>query len=81
MNIEDFTTEELKSELKRRSELKRAERESIPRCKSCKFMIYKDDYELFPLCEKQTIYIKKYKRESFKRINKYAQACSMYERK
>lgn len=36
MELKDYTTEELKAELKRRSEEKKAERNKIKRCRMCK---------------------------------------------
>ena len=36
MELKDYTTEELKAELKRRSEEKKAERNKVKRCRMCK---------------------------------------------
>ena len=36
MTLQDYTTEELRAELKRRSELARAERAKVKRCRMCK---------------------------------------------
>lgn len=37
MELQDYTTEELKAELKRRTDLIKAERAKIMRCKHCKY--------------------------------------------
>lgn len=37
MELQDYTTEELKSELKRRYELVKQEREKVNRCRKCKY--------------------------------------------
>lgn len=36
MTLQDYTTEELKSELKRRSDLVKSERMKVKRCRMCK---------------------------------------------
>lgn len=36
MTLQDYTTEELRAELKRRNDLVKAERANIMRCKHCK---------------------------------------------
>lgn len=36
MTLQDYTTEELKAELKRRADLAKAERNKIKRCRMCK---------------------------------------------
>ena len=36
MTLQDYTTEELKAELKRRAELAKAEKSKIKRCRMCK---------------------------------------------
>lgn len=35
MKLKDYTTEELRAELKRRAAIKKAERNAIPRCRMC----------------------------------------------
>ena len=36
MELKDYSTEELKVELKRRSDLDKAEKEKVKRCRMCK---------------------------------------------
>lgn len=36
MELQEYSTEELKAELKRRAEAKRAEQQSVKRCRMCK---------------------------------------------
>ena len=36
MTLQDYTTEELKAELKRRSDLAKAEKAKVKRCRMCK---------------------------------------------
>ena len=81
MELSEYAIEELKAELKRRSEAKKQEKEAINRCRNCRFIFFQDDLELFPLCSKQPLLIKKYNRKTFKRVSKYAKACNKYERK
>lgn len=81
MELSEYTIEELKAEIKRRNEAKKQEKEAINRCRNCKFMFFKDDCGLFPLCSKQPLLIKKYNRKTFRRVNRYAKACDKYERK
>lgn len=38
MELKDYTTEELKAELKRRSEEKKTERNKVKRCRMCKHL-------------------------------------------
>ena len=37
MTLQDYTTEELRAELKRRSDLAKAERVKVKRCRMCKY--------------------------------------------
>lgn len=42
MNLQDYTTEELKAELKRRAEAARKKRLEVERCRNCKHLITED---------------------------------------
>lgn len=84
MELSEYTIEELKAELKRRSEAKKAEKDSVNRCKNCKFR-YNETWpsgwlKLFR-CSKRSYFSKKQNREINYAVQLSQRACDKYERK
>ena len=86
MNIQErlseFSTEELKNEIKRRNQLKKAEREFVPRCRNCEYAEVNPRLGLpFYLCSARTYKYKKLGIERNYVIKPYQKACDLYKRK
>lgn len=54
MELKDYTTEELKAELKRRAEEKRKEDAEKPKCKNCKHCMSDPRFHMFFRCSVNT---------------------------
>lgn len=81
--LREFSTEELKDEIKRRAQVKRQERESVPRCRNCEYAIQREIIPgvFYDCCSARTY---KYKKLSIERnyvIKPYQKACDLYKRK
>lgn len=80
MELKDYTTEQLKAELKRRYEAKKQESLSVPRCRNCKHFVEEQmNWWVKQTCSVRT-FIQKGKEHHYivKPSNK---ACNQYERK
>lgn len=54
MELKDYTTEELRNELKRRAAIKREEDSEKPRCRNCKHFMQHPRFEHFHNCAVRT---------------------------
>ena len=54
MDLKDYTTEELRNELKRRAAIRREEDSKKPRCRNCKYFIQHPKFEYFHNCAIRT---------------------------
>ena len=54
MDLKDYTTEELRNELKRRAAIKREEDSKKPRCRNCKHFIQDPHFKFFYTCDVRT---------------------------
>lgn len=86
MNLQEklvgFTTDELKTEIKRRREIEKEMKMAIPRCRNCKFAEKREIVRglFYDFCSKRTYtYKKEYKRNYVIRLSN--KACESYERK
>lgn len=80
MNIEDYTTEQLKAELKRRAEAARQEKLSVPHCRNCKHLVEeKMQWWVRRTCGVRTF--KQKGREHHYIVGLSNKACDKYERK
>lgn len=81
MELKDYTTEQLKAELKRRSELKRAQKaeemNNAVQCRNCKFFMTRPDIFSFYYCEVRTW--GKYNRHYC--VKPHTKGCDKFERK
>lgn len=86
MQLSDYTTEELKVELKRRADVIKAEHEKVKRCRHCKHLLCKnhrgeeverDSNNIFGCqCKVTTSKVKPHK---LKWVNKSQKACDKFE--
>jgi len=83
-NISDFTTEELRAELKRREAAEKAvkeeKRKTESTCRNCAFLLDKGKYTPYYCCSKRTYTIKKYNRICNYKVA-LSQTCESFERK
>ena len=86
MELKDYTTEELKAELKRRNDLAKVEKEKIKRCRMCKhwgeinYFGNSNNGSVFGLnrcCRYQKIKSGKY----YRALSGYQLACEHFEEK
>lgn len=54
MELKDYTTEELRNELKRRTAIKREEDSKKPRCRNCKYFTPHPKFNHFHTCAVRT---------------------------
>lgn len=82
MELKDFTTEELKAELKRRAEIARAQKaeemKTALRCRNCKHCVPNPRWPMVHICDVRT-YGKKYQRNYS--VKSAMKACEKFERK
>lgn len=82
MELKDYTTEELKAELKRRVELERArkaeEMKKALRCRNCKYCMRNPNWSMYYLCMART-WGKEHPRHYT--ISPSTKACDKFERK
>ena len=78
MSIKDYTTEELRAEIKRRNELAKEAKMQEPRCRTCKHIINTPTWTKLYVCGVRT-YGKTYKNNY--RVNLWTKACDKYEKK
>lgn len=82
MELKDYTTEELKAELKRRAELRKMEKaeeiKTAKRCRNCKYCVENPNWNKLYICMART-WGKKYPRHYTVKLSK--QACEKFERK
>lgn len=77
MNLADYTTEELKAELKRRADFKKLEKKNEKRCRNCVHMIKHPNFDKMWLCSARTW--GKYDRPYC--IKPHFKACDKYKQK
>ena len=82
MELKDYTTEELKAELKRRVELRKIEKaeeiKTAKTCRNCKYCVENPNWNTHYICMART-WGKKYPRHYT--VSIYKQACENFERK
>ena len=82
MELKDYTTEELKAEIKRRNELARAQKaeemKTALRCRNCKYCVPNPRWAMLYQCEART-WGKTYPRHYT--IKLFTKACEKFERK
>ena len=82
MGLKDYTTEELKAELKRRVEAERArkaeEMKTALRCRNCKHCALNPNWTLSYLCMARTWGVKHPRHYT---VNLSSKACELFERK
>lgn len=79
MDITEYTTEQLKAELKRRAELKRQQRQTIPHCRDCKHLVEEPKHWwVSRTCAVRTF--KRKGRECHYMVQLGQKACDKYER-
>lgn len=78
MELKDYTTEELRSEIKRRNELAKEAKKQEPRCRNCKHITKHPICTWVYLCGVRT-YGKTYKRNYCVKL--YTKACDKFESK
>ena len=80
MELQDYTTEQLKAELKRRAEAARQERLSVDRCRNCMHLITEDEnwYTSYK-CGARTFFMKGRKHNYI--VTPSKKACEKYKRK
>lgn len=90
MELKDYSTEELKAELKRRSDLAKAEKAEVKRCRICKHWgkitycgedISSDKYEWLKRlnCSKYCIFFKTKNGKNYLSHSPYQRACEHFE--
>lgn len=80
MKLEDYTTEQLKSELKRRAEVARKEKMSVSRCRNCKHLLIREkNWYTFYECSIRTYSMKGHEYNYSVKLSQ--KACDKYERK
>lgn len=81
MELKDYTTQELKDELKRRTELakiaKAEEMKNAVRCRNCKFFMTRPDIFSFYYCEARTWG----KHNTHYSVKPHTKGCDKFERK
>ena len=86
MELKDYSTEELKAELKRRSDLAKAEKAKVKRCRMCKHwgaMTYcgnTDNKAVFGI-NKCCKFVKYKSWKYYKALSPYQRACEHFEEK
>ena len=78
MKLKDYTTEELRAEIKRRNELAKEAKKQEPRCKNCKHLINNSNWAKLYLCEART-WGKTYTRHYCVKL--WTKACDKFESK
>lgn len=78
MGLQDYTTEELKAELKLRYYARKKEQEKVMRCRHCKHCIRVDDLLSYHICGERT-WGKNIKRHY--RVFLSNKACELFEKK
>lgn len=92
MELKDYSTKEIKAELKRRSDLAKAEKAEVKRCKMCKHwgkITYSGEYlssEKYELIKrfnlnKCCIFFKTKNGKKYRRHSPYQLACEHFEEK
>ena len=85
MELKDYTIEELKAEIKRRNEAKKAEKDSIDRCRNCKFLYIETHptatWLKTPKCSARTYFYHKSNKIMNYIVKPSSKACEKYERK
>ena len=86
MTLQDYTTEELRAELKRRSDLAKAEKAKVKRCRMCKHWgedLSSEKYEWFKRvnCSKCCIFFKTKNGKNYRCHSPYQLACEHFEEK
>ena len=90
MELKDYSTEELKAELKRRSELAKAEKAKVKRCRMCKHWgkitysgeyLSSEKYEWLKRvnCSKYCIFFKTKNGKNYRSHSPYQLACEHFE--
>lgn len=90
MTLQDYTTEELKAELKRRADLAKAEKAKVKRCKMCKhwgkitylgeeLSIEKYEWLKRLNCSKYCIFSKTKNGKTYRCHSPYQRACEHFE--
>ena len=80
--LKEFSTEELKEEIKRRAKIKRQAADAIPRCRTCEYCekreaVYGDYY----YCQRRTYKYKKLSTERNYIVTPSKKGCTLYKRK
>lgn len=78
MELKDYTTEELRAEIKRRNELAKEAKLQEPRCRNCKYIINTPTWTKLYVCGVRT-YGKTYKANY--RVYLWTKACDKYKKK
>lgn len=92
MELKDYSTEELKAELKRRSDLAKAEKAKVKRCRMCKhwgnitydgkdLSIEKYEWLERLICSKCCIFFKTKNGKNYRSHSPYQCACEHFEEK
>ena len=92
MELKDYSTEELKAELKRRSDLAKAEKAKVKRCRMCKhwgnitydgkdLSIEKYEWLKRLICSKCCIFFKTKNGKNYRSHSPYQCACEHFEEK
>lgn len=79
--LKDFTSEELRAELKRRAEERRAEKAKVLRCRNCKFMVKPHEHFVGYQCQKRTYFIGGHERYYIANPSQKASECEHFELK
>ena len=80
MELKDYTTEQLREELKRRAEIKKQEHLNVDRCRNCKHLIVEEKkWWVCLTCGVRTYFRKG--REYHYMVKLSTKACDKYERK
>lgn len=79
--LEKYTTEQLKAEIKRRAEITKAEREKVARCRNCVNMIVEMVSGVIPFTKCKVNTYKLHGKDVFKVVEPSSRACKKYEKK
>lgn len=90
MDLKDYSTEELKAELKRRSDLAKTEKAKVKRCRMCKHLgkitywgkvLSSEKYEWLKRfnCSKYCIFLKTKNGKNYRSHSPYQLACENFE--
>lgn len=79
--LEKYTTEQLKAELKRRAEKARTEREKVARCRNCVNMVVEMVSGVIPFTKCKVNTYKLHGKDVFKVVEPSNRACKKYEKK